>query len=68
MAKTHETITYDKALKRIERIVSQLEEDNKSIDELAQLVKEASHLIKTCKQKLRMTEDEIAKAFEDEGI
>ena len=60
-------ISYDKALGRIEEIIRQLEEDNKSIDELAALVKEASSLIKDCKLKLRMTEEDILKAFGDEG-
>ena len=57
------TLTYDKALRRIEEIVSLLEEDTRSIDELAELVKEASELIKGCKLKLRMTEEDILKAF-----
>ena len=57
------TLTYDKALRRIEEIVSLLEEDTRSIDELAELVKEASELIKDCKLKLRMTEEDILKAF-----
>lgn len=59
--------SYDKALQRIEEIVGQLEEDNKSIDELSSLVKEASGLIKNCKLKLRMTEEDILKAFGEEG-
>jgi len=61
------SLSYDKALQRIEEIVELLEMDNKSIDELSELVKEASGLIKVCKTKLRMTEEEIAKAFGEEG-
>ena len=59
--------SYDSTLRRIEEIVKELEEDNKSIDELSALVKEASDLIKDCKAKLRMTEEDILKAFGDEG-
>jgi exodeoxyribonuclease VII small subunit len=66
MADNHEH-SYDKALERIEEIVRQLEEDNKSIDELSDLVKEASGLIRNCKLKLRMTEEDILKAFGEEG-
>lgn len=66
MANNH-TFSYDKALNRIEEIVRQLEEDNKSIDELSALVKEASGLIKECKLKLKMTEEDILKAFGEEG-
>jgi len=60
------TYSYDSALLRIEEIVRQLEEDNKGIDELSELVREASGLIKDCKQKLRMTEEDILKAFGEE--
>lgn len=56
-------LSYDKALHRIEEIVKQLEEDDKGIDELSSLVQEASGLIKDCKMKLRMTEEDIMKAF-----
>ncbi len=59
--------SYDKSLNRVEEIVNQLENDDKSIDELADLVKEASSLIKACKSKLRMTEEDILKAFGEEG-
>ncbi|WP_158856691.1 exodeoxyribonuclease VII small subunit [Lunatibacter salilacus] len=61
-----DSFSYDKAITRIEAIVSQLEENDKSIDELAALVKEASSLVKACKKKLRATEDDIAKAFDSE--
>jgi exodeoxyribonuclease VII small subunit len=62
----NKAFSYDKAMQRIEQIVAQLEGDDKSIDELASLVMEASLLVKECKKKLKMTEQEIAKAF-DEG-
>ncbi|ERM82047.1 hypothetical protein P872_08700 [Rhodonellum psychrophilum GCM71 = DSM 17998] len=58
--------SYSKALERIEEILGILEEGDKGMDELSELVKEASGLVKKCKSKLRMTEEEIAKAF-DEG-
>jgi exodeoxyribonuclease VII small subunit len=58
--------SYDKAMQRIEQIVEQLEGDDKSIDELADLVKEASQLVKECKHKLKVTEQEITIAFEEE--
>jgi len=55
--------TYDSALARIEEIVNHLEDENKSIDELSALVKEASELVQTCKLRLKMTEEDIQKAF-----
>jgi exodeoxyribonuclease VII small subunit len=59
-------VSYDKALKRIEEIVSILEKGDKGIDELSELVKEASRLVKQCKNKLRMTEEEINNALNEE--
>jgi exodeoxyribonuclease VII small subunit len=58
-------LSYDKALKRIEEIVSILEKGDKGIDELSELVKEASLLVKQCKNKLRMTEEEINTALNE---
>ncbi|GGZ30345.1 hypothetical protein GCM10007049_23780 [Echinicola pacifica] len=58
--------SYDKAVKRIEEIITELEADETSIDELSKLVKEASSLVKSCKGKLRMTEEEISAAFTEE--
>lgn len=62
----NQSLSYDRALERLEEIIGLLEVDNKGIDELSELVKEASGLIKDCKRKLRMTEEEITKAFGDE--
>ncbi|MFD2202876.1 exodeoxyribonuclease VII small subunit [Shivajiella indica] len=59
-------LSYDKALKRIEEIVSILEKGDKGIDELSELVKEASDLVRQCKGKLRMTEEEISKSLNGE--
>ena len=61
----NQTNSYDQALARIEEIVQLLEQENKSIDELSSLVKEASSLIKNCKLKLKLTEEDILKAFEE---
>jgi exodeoxyribonuclease VII small subunit len=59
-------LTYDQALSRIEEIVALLEDGNKGMDELSALVAEAAFLVKHCKSRLRMTEEEISKAFEEE--
>jgi exodeoxyribonuclease VII small subunit len=58
-------MTYTQAMQRLETILSQLEEGNKTVDELSELVKEAALLVKYCKQKLKTTETDIQKAFED---
>lgn len=57
---------YDKAIQRIEEIVSILESGEKGMDELSELVKEAAALVKGCKKRLKSTESEIAKSLEDD--
>jgi len=58
-------LNYQQALERIELILAQLEEGKKSVDELSELVKEATELVSFCKKKLKITEEEIQKAFEE---
>lgn len=59
-------MSYDKSLKRLEEIVTLLEKGETGMDELSDMVKEASGLVKECKAKLRMTEEEISKALSEE--
>lgn len=56
--------TYSEAMARLELILSQLEEGNKSVDELSDLVKEAAELVKHCREKLKNTESDIQEAFQ----
>lgn len=57
--------SYTEAMARLESILSQLEEGNKSVDELSALVKEAAELVKHCRAKLRTAESDIQDAFQD---
>jgi len=60
---------YSKALKEIEDIVARLESEEPDVDELAELVKKATGLIKQCKQKLKTTGNELENslnAFDEE--
>ncbi|MBN7810972.1 exodeoxyribonuclease VII small subunit [Algoriphagus sp. H41] len=57
--------SYTEAMARLENILGQLEEGNKSVDELSALVKEAAELVKYCRAKLRSTESDIQEAFQD---
>lgn len=59
-------LTYDQALKRIQVIVEALEKGEKGMDELTNLVKEASELMKYCRKKLRSTENEIHQALNED--
>ena len=52
-------------MSRLDIILSQLEEGNKSVDELSDLVKEAAELVKLCRTKLKTTEADIQDAFQD---
>lgn len=61
-------LSYDEATSRIEEILTALEQGEKGMDELAELVKEASALVRQCKLKLRKTADEINSALEEDRI
>lgn len=58
--------SYSEAIARIEVILGDLEEGKKGVDELSALVKEAAELVKICKSKLKTTEEEIQKAFDED--
>ena len=64
MAKTE--IPYTEALAEIEKIMTKLRGENIDIDTLTAEVKRASELIEMCKQRLRTTEEEVRKLFNDE--
>ena len=57
--------SYTEAMTRLEAILNQLEEGNKSVDELSSLVKEAAELVKHCRVKLKTTESDIQEAFQN---
>jgi exodeoxyribonuclease VII small subunit len=54
-----DTLTYDIALKELQNIVNDLQEEALGIDQLSDKVKRAAVLIQFCKEKLRSTEDEV---------
>lgn len=60
-------LSYDQALMRLQEIVEALEKGEKGMDELTILVKEASELMKFCRKKLRMTEEEINQALQGDA-
>lgn len=53
--------TYSEAMKRLEAIVSQIENGELDIDELANQLKEAQKLLKFCRDKLYKADAEIKK-------
>lgn len=52
-------LTYKEAMNRINEIVAAIEEDDLDIDELTTLVKEATGLISSCKDKLQNAETDL---------
>ena len=57
-------LNYTAAMSRLDIILSQLEEGNKSVDELSDRVKEAAELVKLCRTKLNTTEADLQDAFQ----
>lgn len=61
-----EKLTYEQAVKRLEEIVSCVEQGEVGIDSLTDMLKEAKLLIAYCKDKLYTTEEEIKKIMDEE--
>lgn len=57
---------YEEAMKRLEEIVSKIEENKLDIDQIGDSLKEARELIKSCKDRLYKTNEEIKKILEVE--
>lgn len=56
-------MSYGDALKRLEEIVSYLENGEPDLDKMSAMVQEAGELIKFCKAKLRKTAGDLDKAL-----
>ncbi len=56
---------YEEAIKKLEQIVSDIENNRLDIDLISDKIKEAQELIKFCKDKLYKTDEEIQKLLED---
>ena len=51
--------TYSQAIEELEKIVSEIENEDISVDELSEKVKRAAGLIRICKAVLHKTEEEV---------
>ncbi|HKZ37681.1 MAG TPA: exodeoxyribonuclease VII small subunit [Chryseolinea sp.] len=56
---------YSEAFDELQRIVSEIENGEISVDELSEKVKRATHLIRICKLKLTSTEEDVSKILKD---
>lgn len=61
MKKQPEQPTYESALAELQQIVRDLQDDAVGIDELTAKIARAAELIRFCRERLRMTEEEIGK-------
>jgi exodeoxyribonuclease VII small subunit len=60
-------ISYEDAVKQLENIVSQMENNELDIDQMSSQLKTAQKLIKLCKDKLIKTDEEINKILKDKS-
>ena len=59
-----EKISYDAAVKEIEEILAKIEEGTLGVDELAEKVNRVTLLLKTCRDRLYKTEEQINEILE----
>ena len=57
--------TYNESIEKLRAIVAIIERGELDIDELSEKVKEASRLIKVCKEKLTVADEEVKKILEE---
>jgi exodeoxyribonuclease VII small subunit len=61
----NDTTNYTEAYEELQRIVSEIENGEISVDELSEKVKRATQLIRICKLKLTTTEEDVNKILRD---
>jgi exodeoxyribonuclease VII small subunit len=60
-----EKLNYTQAFEELQRIVTDIERGEISVDELSEKVKRATELIKICKTKLTTTEEDVKNILKD---
>ena len=61
----NEEINYSSAFEELQKIVSEIEQGEISVDELSEKVKRAALLIKVCKTKLTTTEEDVNRILKE---
>ena len=61
----NDSTNYSEAYEELQRIVSEIENGEISVDELSEKVKRATQLIRICKLKLTTTEEDVNKILRD---
>ena len=62
---TLEEWPYKRAFNRLQEIQNQIESNQLDVDELSSVLKEAASLLKICKDKLFLVDEETKKILED---
>ena len=57
--------TYNEAVTKLRRIVADIENEELDVDLLSEKVKEATRLIKLCKEKIYKVDDDVKKVLEE---
>jgi exodeoxyribonuclease VII small subunit len=60
-----EKITYTQAFEELQAIVEEIEKGQISVDELSEKVKRATFLIKLCKTRLTITEEDVKQILKE---
>jgi exodeoxyribonuclease VII small subunit len=58
-------LSYTSAFEELQKIVSEIEKGEISVDELSEKVKKAAQLIKICKSKLTDTEEDVNRILKE---
>lgn len=58
-------ISYNEAMLEIEEILEKIENEELDVDELAEKVKRVSTLLKTCKDKLHKTNEQVEQVLKE---
>jgi len=58
-------ITYTEAMAEVEEILEQIENEELDVDDLAEKVKRVSVLLKTCKDKLMRTNEQVEQILKE---
>ena len=62
---TNKKISYNEAMTEIEEILAKIENEELDVDELAEKVKRVSVLLKTCKDKLHKTNQQVEQVLKE---
>ena len=66
--KKADELTYDEAVAELKTILSSLQDETLSIDQLTDSIKRASELLESCNSRLKSTENEVNSVIKKLGL